>query len=739
MTANKEANKEVSSIIKYHDNPIESADEDILGRDKFSKHLAGAILNWGEKLKPDEKKSLVIGINAEWGSGKSSVINMVEEELQKRGAGKAELQKQAPSKNDSNVVIIKFNPWAFSAGNNLGPIFFTEISKQLEKEDAKLFAKTAHFFRDYAAIIATTIPSVASLSSSLSPEVTTTFSALAILAISADKVIKQYGEKHKESEKDTRELLRDELIKQGKKIVVVIDDIDRLTITEIKQILRLVRVNGDFPNMIYLLAFDRLVVENLLAKDKETRGKDYLDKIVQVSFNLPAIDSLQVSKLLTNELDELIKTLPGSSQKYFNSMSDDIHWSNMYDGHFNAIFKNLRDVKRFINGLNFNIKQMYDKDEMKVNPVDFITIEVIRLFAPSLYDFIHRKRYNFTHRNDIDDGFKNSFDKEIKKLPNDMQKHFETLLGRLFPHIKNIERRVIINKEKIEQWDQDKRICSGKYFYNYFILADKKLKFDSEELVKVFGEGDDFWKIKNNVRGIMHERRIPDLVISLDAMIGSDDEHAKIIEANKNGIIRTLFNIPDDVAESLESHIHNSIANILLKLMSKEDDAKETIRAIESSLTNTSSLFIPYILIMAIIRYTDKKPYNIGPKNIRSACIQLVKRIGIDKLLDITIAQDILYSIASWGRQGYFHEKKFEKEIMADNTRLFKVLNLFHIDEPNEDEYMNIQALNYLVNIDKIKKHLDKLKTNNTELSVRDNEIIKLFMQKYDRVKENRR
>jgi len=51
------------------------------------------------------------------------------------------------------------------------------------------------------------------------------------------------------------------LSKRNKKIIIIIDDIDRLNEREIKEIFRLVRVNADFPNTIYVLAFDRKIVE----------------------------------------------------------------------------------------------------------------------------------------------------------------------------------------------------------------------------------------------------------------------------------------------------------------------------------------------------------------------------------------------------------------------------------------------------------------------------------------------
>ena len=57
----------------------------------------------------------------------------------------------------------------------------------------------------------------------------------------------------------------DKLIKQKKrKILVIIDDIDRLSDFEIRQIFQLVKLIADFPQTIYLLSFDREVVVKAL-------------------------------------------------------------------------------------------------------------------------------------------------------------------------------------------------------------------------------------------------------------------------------------------------------------------------------------------------------------------------------------------------------------------------------------------------------------------------------------------
>ena len=72
---------------------------------------------------------------------------------------------------------------------------------------------------------------------------------------------------------------------------MVIDDVDRLTPQEIQELFQLIKANADFPNVVYLVLFERTTVENSVEKVLEVDGREYLEKIVQVGFDLPRASS----------------------------------------------------------------------------------------------------------------------------------------------------------------------------------------------------------------------------------------------------------------------------------------------------------------------------------------------------------------------------------------------------------------------------------------------------------------
>ncbi len=121
-----------------YDKPIETEEDDLLGRKRFSQHLAKALLDW------KEQESLVIAIYGEWGSGKSSVINLAIENIKK-------------SEQNNKPTIIEFNPWIFSEEDSLGKHFFYEIAKELEiKNDTEKDLRIAKKLKFYANLIGLT-------------------------------------------------------------------------------------------------------------------------------------------------------------------------------------------------------------------------------------------------------------------------------------------------------------------------------------------------------------------------------------------------------------------------------------------------------------------------------------------------------------------------------------------------------------------------------------------------------
>ena len=263
----------------YTDRAIESAEEDLLGRSSFSKQVGQAIFEY------NGNDSLVIGLFGKWGTGKTSVANMALETV-------TELSKQ----DDKAPVIIRFAPWNYSDKDNLITQFFSTLKTNIDLGDNEEFKnKVGKALSDYSGLFA-----FASLIPVIGTHLANIFTEKA----------KNIGDELKKPYDlyTSKKKLEEALIDVDQKIIVLIDDIDRLTNQQIRDIFQLVKQVGDLPKVIYVLAMDRDVVKRALEEVHKYDGNEYLEKIIQIPFEIP---ELRKSKLHNIFLQSLMRLLRG--------------------------------------------------------------------------------------------------------------------------------------------------------------------------------------------------------------------------------------------------------------------------------------------------------------------------------------------------------------------------------------------------------------------------------------------
>lgn len=261
------------------DRPIETGEQDLLGRASFSEQLGKAIYEY------NGKDGLVIGLFGKWGTGKTSVINMAVNEI-------TELAKD----DENKPIIMKFAPWNYSDKDNLISMFFQSLKNKINVQDnEELKNKVGKALSDYAGAFDAL---------SLVPVIGSGVAAiLKTLAQAKGAELMECADLDM-----TRRILEDALIQAEKKIIIVIDDIDRLANSQIRDVFQLVKQVADFPNVIYLLAMDREVVRRALTDVHNIDGNEYLEKIIQVPFELPELKKSKLHNIFylnynKNEMD----------------------------------------------------------------------------------------------------------------------------------------------------------------------------------------------------------------------------------------------------------------------------------------------------------------------------------------------------------------------------------------------------------------------------------------------------
>lgn len=322
------------SFIDGADSPIRSLSEDRLGRRPFARALAAEI------MAAPAARGYVMGLTGPWGSGKTSILNMTVDAL------------------GDDATVVHFNPWMFSGTEALVSSFFAEISKQLDRKTAKLKG-IAGKLATYGQLLSP----VAGLAGAAGLVQATT-SVLQTLS-AAPSVFEQHQE------------LRETLEGLDKRLVVVIDDVDRLRPDEVLDIVRLVRLVGDFPNTLYLLAFDRRRVEECLGENDPERGRAYLEKIVQVTHDVPIARQPDVAMMfLTGVLPMIDTPQAGPFER-----SD---WQNIFTFVIRPLLVTPRHVQRLLGSLSMTMRLVGDE----VAVADLVGIEAVRVLQPALFEAI---------------------------------------------------------------------------------------------------------------------------------------------------------------------------------------------------------------------------------------------------------------------------------------------------------------------------------------------------------------
>lgn len=350
----------------FTDKPIENNSDDLLGRASFSERVGEAIYNF------DAEDGLVIGLYGSWGSGKTSVVNMIVNHIEEKST-------------DNKPLIIKFEPWNYLDRDNLISIFFRNLKEHIEIEGNKELKKreVAEKLKDYADAF-----DAASIIPVIGPG----------LAALLKSVVKVQGENLSKvpSLEETKKKVEQALSELDNKIIVVIDDIDRLTNSQIRDIFQLVKQLGDFPNIVYVLVMEREVVARALNEVHNVDGNEYLEKIVQVPFEIPELNKYKVHKILKNKLDEIIKD---TQEKNSYITINDEYYKLILQNCVNPYVRNLRDINRFINIFQFKYGALYNE----VSFEDLIAIISLEVLEPSLYNWV------FEHKLDLCGEISNSY------------------------------------------------------------------------------------------------------------------------------------------------------------------------------------------------------------------------------------------------------------------------------------------------------------------------------------------
>ncbi|MGV9411020.1 KAP family P-loop NTPase fold protein [Nocardia sp. NPDC003693] len=356
------------------DREIQTMAEDRLDRAEFATSVAERIMKAG--VGP----SVVFGLTGPWGSGKTSVLKMIDQAICARTEGE--------------WAVVYFTPWSAGDTYTLTEEFYRVIASAMpsgEKGDAarKLLA---------AAAPALSAVLKAGAKSLMDKHLGDGFVKDATAAVS-DAIADKAGEFQAADEPDPfidRFNKVSEAVKSaGKNVLVVVDDVDRLHSDELLSVMKAVRLLGRFDSVHYLLSYDEQTVIDVLtgtdiSNQKPNRARKYLEKIVQFPFALPPIQQVH----LANELHAHL--LATAKRCGVSLILTDLNEETISPEDFDTIFSllsgqhlTLRSVYRLCNQVDILLSLIGGTN---VDFVDAVLVTFIRLEFPDVYSALPRWR-----------------------------------------------------------------------------------------------------------------------------------------------------------------------------------------------------------------------------------------------------------------------------------------------------------------------------------------------------------
>lgn len=305
---------------------ITNQDEDFFGYQKMVDSLLADLYDTDV-----ENEAFSVGIAGKWGVGKSSFINLLRNSISQKGG-----------------LIVDLYPRSSMNLSAISLDFFNSLSKTLKGYHTGSWHIVDKYVKSLRCIEG-------------KGWFNKTIDAIEVFA-----------------KTDEKERLQNVITEIGRKIFVIIDDLDRLTAPEILEVLKIIDRNGSFKNVIFVVAYDKEYVNAVLRKYLGYEGSEmFTDKYFNFEYSLPAHNFYMEKQYVANYIRNKISF----NESDVVTKNDLLNVWNRIGGSVVRYLGLMRDVKRFINILMSRLASVKND----VNIEDFIFITLLRYKDLDLY------------------------------------------------------------------------------------------------------------------------------------------------------------------------------------------------------------------------------------------------------------------------------------------------------------------------------------------------------------------
>ncbi|MFY4728550.1 KAP family P-loop NTPase fold protein [Nitrospira sp. BLG_2] len=719
------------------DRPIESLKGDRFGREAFVESIASAIRGW------QGNESLIVSISGPWGSGKTSTKNMLKDSL---------------GLSMPNNHFVEFNPWQWAGQNQLAEAFFREIEIALGKTPTSNYQKQAAKWRMYSAklrvgrfvsnttlqVIARVVAVItgAGLTWSFMTDHFGWFMLMLLctgILIAWDKVLtvlNQFSDRwaelkeaqaalHEASMEDFKIGLRDSMKELPKPLLIIIDDIDRLTASQICYLFQLIKANADFPNLVYVLLMESQIVEQALDLITQNNGKEYLKKIVQVHLPLPLVAREKLISILEQDTRALI------SDPALRVQFDEFQWASAFTA-ISPLFRTLRDVHIFTNVLTFDLSVMKGKDTISANVLDLMCLTALKVLHEQIYQALPRgKRFltrDMSGSNNDNDEVKRTRDSILSTSSEADSAIVVPLLGYIFPSFPWDDESFFHGGFNADEALRELRVHHPKNFDRYFIFSVGSNDISQDEFEEFLQVLPCRAKSKTSLENYFQRGVLVSMLERLTA-------YSDIMEIqNIESLLITIFDISDECLPPWEDDRRSAIDTFYIelsrRLLMRINDFDKRLHTLSSAIQNSTGLYLPIGKVSIEGSGSDHRTSGLTDEQLqplRATCLSRIKEWAADgRLIKHHALGFILLCWQRWDTTSEWKEWTISQTATKEGL-LAICSSLMGRSYSGEgvNYYVEIDKLQMLVDIDLIETRLAHL--DRSQLTEREIELVDLF------------
>ena len=491
------------------DLPISSWEEDTLARRPALDNLARTILI---------DRPSVVAVTASYGSGKSSVLNLLEIELQK----------------DRSVLLVRFSSWLPGSQEALVVTLFNAI---IRAYSTRILAPRfkAGLIR-YARLLGGLVPKIGATLKDLLREPT---------------------------QSEQFDSVKQDIQRLPLRVIVLLDDVDRMQKDELQSLFKLIRGASEFPNLTYVCAMDyEAIVRQLSSSDFNAKDiREYLEKFFPVRISLPQISA----DILASEFNKRFERLclahgllrTEKEQTEFNT-----EFEPLWRRHIRKNLNNLRRLKLYFNRISSSLGLIAEE----VNLFDLMLLDLVHDTSPEVYEAIYNNPGRFffadweietwAEKIAVDESalmadikaFLQGLD-TVESFKNEKEFVLD-LICRLFPLVAQALGRSHVGYSE-KRAEEERRICHPLFFPRYFTLGVPSAQYSEREFQSLLSEMSKFQSIDTSRAKFEQEFKSKEHPMKrwrfLDRIAKSTD---KFGDLQIKGIIQGVAAVSDNLAES---------------------------------------------------------------------------------------------------------------------------------------------------------------------------------------------